>query len=226
MSVFRQTPARQLVKAASYHVDSTEEFNEEARVLLVSAPYEIITKCSEMGVLINKRASAVYREANQISSFVKFEPLPEMILVGECVLEHNSFPIISRWICNRLKNFIILIFTQKTFFVASNRKDIGSFPEFNGDSREEVIEHVRNFARESFDERIPEDYFIEEGELYWKEYYETQFLEQRTNLKLFHQFLPKKVLEKESLRLEREFLEKITLKNDLNHTLDDFLEED
>jgi hypothetical protein len=224
MSFFRQTPARQLVKTASYHADSTEEFNEEARKLLVTAPYEITTGCSEMGKMIKKRASAVFREANQVSSFTSFEPLPEMVLVGECVLEHNSIPIISRWLCNRLKNFIILIFTQKSFFVSSNRKDIGSFPEFKGNTREEIIEKVRTFAAETFDERIPEGYFIDEGETYWKEYYETQFLEQRTNLKLFHNYLPKKVLEKDNLRLEREFLEKITLKNELYHTLDEFLE--
>ncbi|MHA1912597.1 MAG: DUF4130 domain-containing protein [Candidatus Kariarchaeaceae archaeon] len=224
MSFFRQTPARQLVRTASYHADSTDEFNEEARALLDTAPYEIITKCSEMGTLINKRASAVYREASQITSFVSFEPLPEMILMGECVMEHNSFPIISRWLCNRLKNFIILIFTQKTFFVASNRKDIGSFPEFKGETRDEIIEKVRTFAREAFEERLPSGYLIEEGELYWKEYYETQFLEQRTNLKLFHSYLSKKVLEKDNLRLEREFLEKITLQNESYHTLDDFMD--
>ena len=224
MSFFRQTPAKQLVRVASYHAESTEEFNKGARALLESAPYEITTGCSELGTLINKRASAVYREASQISSFINFEPLPEMILVGECVLEHYSIPIISRWLCNRLKKFIILIFTQKTFFVSSNRKDLATFPEFEGNTKEEIIEQVRTFAIENFEERLPEGYLLEEGETYWKEYYETQFLEQRTNLKLYHSFLPKKVLKKENLSMEREFLEKIILKNELYHTLDDFME--
>ena len=60
----------------------------------------------------------------------------------------------------------------------------------------------------------------------WNHYYETQFLDQRTNLRLFHRWLPKYALEKSSMDLEKDFLKKLEKQALNSHSIDIFLEKE
>ena len=67
---------------------------------------------------------------------------------------------------------------------------------------------------------------MDEGDFLWKKYYETQFLEQRLNTKLFHRFIPKYALDKAEMKIENDFLAKITEKTKKNSTLDEYLKQE
>jgi len=91
-------------------------------------------------------------------------------------------------------------------------------------SREKIIDSVREFARANVNQRLPEEIVLEEGDFLWEKYYETQFLEQRLNPKLFHRFIPKYALEKAEMKVEKDFLNRLVKKNRGKITLDRFLE--
>ncbi|MCE7742509.1 MAG: DUF4130 domain-containing protein [Candidatus Heimdallarchaeota archaeon] len=216
--------AGEYIEAAKHHNSSTSEFIEKSLLLMKSKPHEITTGCSSLGKLIKKRANQVLKEIHFLSAFVRLKPYPEMVLVGSCKPEHNTIYFAGKSIAKRFDQFIIILFASQNFAVVSNRRDIPEFPEFRGSSREKLIDSVRNFARTNLDQRLPEEIVLEEGDFLWEQYYETQFLEQRLNPKLFHKFIPKYALEKAEMKIESDFLDKVTKKSKGKITLDSFLE--
>ncbi len=188
-----------------------------------SKPHEITTGCSSFGDQIKKRANQVLREIHLLSAYLRLKPYPEMVLMGSCKPEHNTVYFVGKSVAKRFDQFIIMIFAENNFAIVSNRRDIPSFPDFEGSSREEIIKHVREFAATNVVQRLPEDIILKEGDFLWEEYYETQFLEQRLNPKLFHKFIPKYVLDKTEMKIESKFIEKIAKKSKKGTTLDSFL---
>jgi len=212
------------LEAATLHNDSTPEFIEKALQLAKVKPYEITAGYSVLGKEIKKRANQVLREIHLVSAYMRLKPYREMILVGCCKPEHDVSYLIAKSIAKRFDKFIIVVFTQNNFAIVSNRRDIPEFPSFQGSSRDAIIGSVRAFASLNIDERLPKDVVIEEGDDLWKIYYETQFLEQRLNPKLFHKFIPKYALEKAEMKIERKFLSKVYEKNKKSSNLDDYFE--
>ncbi len=216
--------ASEYVEAAKYHKDTTVDFIEKALLLMKSQPYEITTGCSVFGKQIKKRANQVLREIHLLSAYLRLQPYQEMILVGSCKPEHNSVYFIAKTIAKRFDQFIIVIFSSSDFAVVSNRRDIPHFPNFSGSSREDIINSVRDFAARNITQKLPEDLILDEGDLLWEKYYETQFLEQRLNPKLFHKFIPKYAIEKAEMKIEGKFLKKIEHQSKKEcSTLDSFL---
>ncbi len=214
--------AHEYVDAASYHNETTNEFIEKALLVMKSKPHEITTGCSDFGRLIKKRANQVLREIHLLASYLRLKPYPEMILVGNCKPEHNTTFFIGKSIAKRFDRFIILIFTLDNFAVVSNRRTLPEFPKFTASSREELIVSVRGFAEKNIAERLSQDILLENGDFLWEKHYETQFLEQRLNTKLFRKFIPKYALEKADMKIERNFYEKIVEKPKEKFTLDKF----
>ncbi|MHA1198214.1 MAG: DUF4130 domain-containing protein, partial [Candidatus Heimdallarchaeaceae archaeon] len=196
----------------------------KALLLMKSKPHEITTGSSSLGKIIKTRANQVLREIHLLSAYVRLKPYHEMVLVGSCKPEHNSVYYVGKSIAKRFDRFIIIIFAAENFAIVSNRRDIPEFPKFEGCSREKIIDSVREFARANVDQRLPEEIILEEGDFLWEKYYETQFLEQRLNPKLFHRFIPKYALEKAEMKVEKDFLNKLVKKNRGKITLDRFLE--
>ena len=209
------------VRAANLHRDSTDEFMRKTRDLLEKTPHEITTGCSEFGSLVKKRANAVLREIHLLTAYTRLKPYPELLLVGRCRTDHNTGPSIAKSLSRRFKGFIILLLTPKKHFLATVRKDIPAFPEFEGES-EEIIKKVRDFISTFCDVRLSKDILLEEGDFLWEKYYETQFLEQRLNTRLFRKFIPKYAMEKANMKIEKEFYEKIVEKRKEKKNLDDF----
>lgn len=222
MSFICDSSGKEYVRAASLHKDSSEEFMIRARDLLEKNPHEITTGCSEFGSLIKKRARAVLREIHQLSAYTRLKPYPELLLVGRCKTDHKTGLSIAKSLSKRFRGFIILILTPEGCFLSTLRKDLPLFPEFKGES-EEVIEKVRDFISRFCNLRISKNLLLEDGDFLWEKYYETQFLEQRLNTRLFRKFIPKYALEKANMRIEKEFYEKKVEKPKEKKTLDDFI---
>lgn len=177
-----------------------------------------------MGSLVKKRGNAVISESYKLSAYVRLTPLSEMILFGSCLPEHNTGSMIAEYISKRYQNFLILIFTDKDFYLASERVDISKLPTFSGKTNEEIIEKVRIFSMSIFDDRLDEKYLLLNADDLWEVFYETQFLSQRENLKLYHRAIPKYMFRKAGMSLEEEFYKKVTDKNKQNATLDKYIE--
>ncbi len=221
---FCSLSAEEYFNAAKYHKDSTKDFISGAEVLLESKPFEITTGCSKLGNMIKKRGNAVLREVHLLSAYMRLKPFPEMVLVGEYNPEHDTCNLIAKSLAKRFDRFIIVVFSNSSFSVVTNRKDLSEFPQFKGSSKKTIVEQVRDFAKHSITDGFPTDAFIEDGDFLWEKYYETQFLEQRLNVKLFRKFIPKYALEKANMKIEKEFYEKVVEQRKEKHTLDYFFE--
>ena len=222
MSFICDLSAKEYVHAANLHKDSSGEFMRRTQGMLEKTPHEITTGCSEFGSLVKKRARAVLREIHLLSAYTRLKPFPELLLVGQCKTDHNTGLSIAKTLSRRFKGFIILIFTQERYFLTTLRKDLPKFPDFKGEY-EEVIRKVRNFIGRFCNLRISSNLLLENGEFLWEKYYETQFLEQRLNTRLFRKFIPKHAMEKANMKIEREFYERIVEKPKETKTLDDFI---
>jgi len=221
MSFVCDLSGAEYVRAANLHRDSTDEFMKKAIALLEKNPHEITTGCSEFGSLVKKRAKAVLREIHLLSAYTRLKPYPELLLVGRCRTDHNTGFSIAKSLSRRFKGFIILLLTPENHFLATVRKDIPAFPEFEGES-EEIIETIRDFITKFCNVRLSNDILLEEGDFLWEKYYETQFLEQRLNTRLFRKFIPKYVTENANMKIEKEFYKKAMEKRNEKKTLDDF----
>ena len=93
-----------------------------------------------------------------------------------------------------------MIFTDKDFHLTTKRTDISEFPAFTGKTNKEIIEKVRNFAISIFDDSFDEKYLLLNADDLWEVFYETQYLSQRWNLKLFHREIPKYLFDKAGIQ--------------------------
>lgn len=223
MSFSCNLSAAEYVHAAKNHIDSTPDFIKKANNLLVDKPYEIITGCTEFGRLIKKRANAVLREVRLLASFMRMNPYPEMLLVGKCELEHHTGQSIADSLSRRFNMFAVLVFVEDNYYLATERKDILKFPESDNKNEHTVIKDIRDFLGQCFEERLAPDLVRKDGDLLWEKYYETQFLEQRLNVKQFRRFIPKYVMKKANMKVESEFYERAVVNSKNNRILEDFL---
>ncbi len=218
-----ERPIEEIIAAACYHKDSNSEFIKEMYKIATTNPHEITTKSTDFGVLVNSRASAVIREVYKVSGFIRLMPYPEMLLVGHCQLEHNSGSLIAQWLASRYEKFIILIIADEKVFLQSKRMDIKEFNNNQYDKTEKIIEEIRKVLAPLVADTLPFEYTSLDFDAMWEEYYHTQFLEHRLNLKQFHSFLPKYFFKKAFMKTEKDFYEKIMEKKKKTKTLDYFL---
>ena len=222
MSFICDRSAKEYLHAACLHIKTTADFVHRANDLLQSKPHEITTGCSVFGKQIKKRGNAVLREIHHLSAYIRLKPFPEMLLVGKCHPEHKTGDLIAKSIARRFENFVILIITPNSNHLASRRRDIVTSPSIKELDEEKLIQLVRTLIENSITERIPEEFLFEDGDYLWEQYYETQFLEQRLNTRLFHKFIPKYVMKKANMELEEKFYEDVMRKPEEKKTLDSF----
>ena len=222
MSFICDRSAREYLQAACLHKETTEDFTLKAKKLYQFSPHEITTGCTTFGMLIKKRANAVLKEIHRLSAYIRLKPYPEMLLVGKCQPEHRTGQSIAISLAKRFGNFIILVITPIGNYTATKRKDIFNIPEFKYQNERVLIQCIRDFAKTNLNERIPEKFLLEDGDFLWEKYYETQFLEQRLNPRLFHKFIPKKVMKKAHMDIEMRFYDEISERSEETKTLDSF----
>ena len=222
MSFICDYSAKEYFHAACLHIKTTADFVHRANNLLQSRPHEITTGCTEFGKQIKRRGNAVLREIHHLSAYIRLKPFPEMLLVGRCQPEHKTGDLIAKSVSKRFEKFVILIMTPNGNHFATRRRDIVSFPDIKEFDEEKLIQLVRNFLENTITDRIPEEFLFEEGDYLWEQYYETQFLEQRLNTRLFHKFIPKYVMKRANMKIEETFYEDVMKKPEEKRTLDSF----
>ena len=220
---FCNKTASEYVEAALKHKDVDNKFIKESLCLLRTNSYEITTGCSDLGKLIKKRGNAVIRESYKLSAYVRLKPFAEMILLGNCFPEHNTGDMIAKYVSHRFQKFLILIFTNKDYHIATERAEITNLPDFSGKSTDDIIKNVRAFVSECHTERLSDDYLAMNTDDLWEVFYETQYLSQRKNLKLYHKDIPKYMFEKANMKIEKDFYDKTNNKHRKNKTLDKFV---
>jgi hypothetical protein len=214
--------AKEYFHAACFHINTTADFILKANDLLQSKPHEITTGCTAFGKQIKIRANAVLREIHHLSAYIRLKPFPEMLLVGKCQPEHKTGDFVAKSLARRFRQFVILIITPNSKYIATKRRDIPSFPDIKELDEESLIEQIRNFIEKNITERIPEEFLLKDGDYLWEQYYETQFLEQRLNTRLFHKFIPKYVMKRANMEIEENFYEDVLKKPEEKKTLDSF----
>ncbi|NPD87265.1 MAG: DUF4130 domain-containing protein [Asgard group archaeon] len=214
--------AKEYFQAACLHTKTTEDFIIKANELYRSNPHEITTGCTIFGKLIKRRANSVLREIHHLSAYIRLKPFPEMLLVGKCRPDHKTGHLIAKSLARRFGNFIIVVITPSNNYLATERLDIANIPEFKEHNKKNLIDQVREFADKTLTERIPEEFLLDDGDFLWEQYYETQFLEQRLNTRLFHRFIPKYVMKKANMDIEKKFSEEVLEKPEETKTLDSF----
>lgn len=212
------------VEAAKKHKEATSDFINQSLQLLKEKPHEITTGCSDLGKLIKKRGNAVIWESYKLSAYVRLTPYPEMVLSGKCSPEHDTGQMIAEYLADRFRNFVVIIFTDTRCFFATKRDEIEDFPDIQEMGEQAVISEIRSFAKRSFSERLGKEYLKMDCNGLWEEFYETQYLSQRKNLKLFHRDIPKYMFKKAGMKIEESFYKKVTSKLRNNQTLDDYIE--
>ncbi len=225
MSFICNMSAKDYVQAASCHKDSSMDFIKKANLLLKTRPHEITTGFTEFGTKVKKRANAVLREIHLFSAYIRLKPYPEMLLVGKCKTEHKTGTLIAKSLARRFNLFILLVFTQDNYYIVTERNDISKYPSFDGNTDEDVIIQVRDFISNNIEENLIDDILLPDGDFLWEKYYETQFLEQRLNIRQFRRFIPKYVLEKADMKIESEFYKAVVEQREEKRTLDDFFKQ-
>ena len=97
-----------------------------------------------------------------------------------------------------------------------------NIPELKEQNEKILIDQIREFTDKTLTERLPVEFLLENGDFLWEQYYETQFLEQRLNTRLFHRFIPKYVMKKANMDIEKKFYEDVLEKPEETRTLDSF----
>lgn len=218
---FRKLTVQRIIEAARRHKDSSEDFIQKAYNLMQKYPHEITTGVSELGKIIKKRANAVEFEIYKLGCYVRLEPYPEMVLVGDIEPEHRTGDLVAEWLAKRFKQFIMVIFTEDDYYVATKRDEVKTIPNYEG-NKKEIVTQIRNLASRAYDSRLDEDFIQLNGDELWKEYYKTQYLSQRLNLKAYHRDIPKYMFNKAKMNIEKEFFDQVTDTTRKNKTLDDF----
>ena len=222
MSFACDLTATEYVLAAKNHIDSSNGFIKNAEYLIDNNPHEITTGCTEFGRLIKKRANSVIREVRLLASFMRLKPYPEMLLVGRCELEHHTGQLIANSLSRRFNMFVVLIFVEENYFIATEREDVTKFPNLLSNKENYVVRGICEFLGNCFEVRLTPDLVREDGDLLWEKYYETQFLQQRLNMNQFRRFIPKYVMKKANMKVESEFYEKVVVNSKNNRILEDF----
>ena len=119
---------------------------------------------------------------------------------------------------------VVLIFVEEKYFIATEREDVTQFPNLLDNAENSVVRSICDFLGNCFEERLAPDLVREDGDLLWEKYYETQFLEQRLNVKQFRRFIPKYVMKKANMKVESEFFDKAVVNSKNNTSLEDFFE--
>lgn len=220
---FCNKTAHDYFEAAKKHKDSTESFIIRSFKLLQTSPHEITTGCSELGNLIKKRGNAVIWESYKLSAYIRLIPFREMLLVGSCSPEHDTGELIAAYLSKRFHNFVILIFTDQHHYIKTERVDIKEFPTFQEPNKEAIIANLRTFLDEKIEDCLDEQYLLSNSDDLWEVFYESQYLSQRQNIKLYRRDVPKYMYNKAGMLIEEKFYDKIANKTKRNKKLDNFL---
>lgn len=167
--------------------------------VLKENPAIIQNKMTKLAQQFYSRGREVIGEVHRLIAFIRFELYPEYLLVSEVYPEHDVIDLMFNFFCKRYPTFIILFFTKKQGYIATNRSDI-DFPAFKFKQNYWVfkrnsnsLDNIRQLLRLQLSAILTPEKFSSKT---WECYYDSQYIKSRKNIRLARKVLPEKMIRK------------------------------
>ena len=152
----------------------------------------------------HKIAREVALEFNRLKGFLHFKLFPEMVLFGEVETDHDIIDLLLNFFIKRFPEFFICLQKSDIIYLGTYRKDVSlNYKTYkNQYYRLKKIKLIKflDYLKKNCDKKINLGQFTGDN---WIEYYNSQYIESRKNIKLAKKTLPLKL--RNQLNLEHEF---------------------
>jgi len=197
-----------------YYLSLHEDCNERLLARAEHLRTEDVEVCiSPEVVRIKKMVYAVMGETHRMKAFVRLQPLRTKVLYGFLRPRHRIGEHICDHFARRNAGIIVVLGNASESWISLCRD--GRIWRDHGRGLYESLEKLKRTLHESLHEREKEtDLPVQDVEVLWQIYYDSQYCPERKNLAAFHRQMPRKDQDSAGLRM---------VQNKKNATLEDFL---
>ncbi|SHK00772.1 probable DNA metabolism protein [Anaerobranca californiensis DSM 14826] len=140
-------------------------------VEVLNMPLKVwLTGITDVGKTLEKRKGIVAREIHKMVGFIRFVPIEKDFLIGTALLEHQTADLILINFRKRYPSYSLGLVLQDKALVLNKDNTFS-------------VEDGKKYL-----EKITKDQFHK----VWKEYYNSQYIEERKNIKYVQKNIPKK----------------------------------
>ena len=169
--------------------------------------HELNTSADSKIVMIRRKVGEVRSEIHRMRGFVRFDSINDKVLFGYMNPEHKIGRLVTDIFARRFqKNIVILGNDHKVWVSYYSEKSYKRYEESK--SLNEIVAEVRSLIDSNNEVDISK---------IWQVYYDSQYIKERENHKLFYKNMPKKHLKSTGNNIELRLNTK---------TLDDYLPSD
>ena len=154
--------------------------------------HELNTSADSKIVMIRRKVGEVRSEIHQMRGFVRFDSINDKVLFGYMNPEHKIGRIVTDIFARRFqKNIVILGNDHKVWVSYYSEKSYKRYEESK--SLNEIVAEVRSLIDSNNEVDISK---------IWQVYYDSQYIKERENHKLFYKNMPKKHLKSTGNNIE------------------------
>jgi len=166
-------------------------------------PEVIQNKATKEAIEFYKLAGEVVKEYHKLKGLVHFDLYPEMVLLGIINTEYDLIDLLLEFFMNRFPRFFICLEKKDWIFIGTKRTDIKfKYPVYKNKYykiKNLDFNEFLEFINKNTNLRIDLGNFNNKD---WINYYNSQYIKSRKNLRLAKQLLPIKFKKKTSLEHE------------------------
>ena len=169
--------------------------------------HELNTSADSKIVMIRRKVGEVRSEIHRMRGFVRFDSINDKILFGYMKPEHKIGRLVTDIFARRFQKNIVILGNDHNIWISYYSEK--SYKRYE-DSRslDEILEKVRSLIDSNGEVEISK---------IWQVYYDSQYIKERENHKLFYKNMPKKHLKSAGNNIELRLNTK---------TLDDYIPSD
>jgi hypothetical protein len=195
----------------SRHLDCNERLLARARSF---APKDLEISTDPEAVRLRKMVSAVMGEVYRMKAFVRLKPLGSQVLYGYLKPRHRIGEHVSEHFARRAPGIIAVLGNGNESWISLCRGD--RIMRDHGRGMAETLERLRSALGLPEDDPDADNSNISDLNLddLWQVYYDGQYCQEKKNLTVFHQRMPRRDQDAAGLRM---------VQNKKEVTLDDFL---
>ncbi|MHA1310440.1 MAG: DUF4130 domain-containing protein [Candidatus Helarchaeota archaeon] len=170
----------------------------------VKNPDLFINKVSLEAKNLYKMAGEVATEFHRVKGWAHFELFPEMILMSTINSEHDIYDLLLGFFCNRFPEFFICLKNKFQIYLGTKKTDIKiNYRRFKKKFyilNEKEFDTFLKFIKKNTSKRINLGKFSKND---WKYYYNSQYIQEKRNVKFAKNLMPLKM--QKILNLDHEF---------------------
>ncbi|MBW3003275.1 DUF4130 domain-containing protein [Candidatus Woesearchaeota archaeon] len=183
-----------------------EKFTQKLLDTVKSQPLDLV---ENKATAESKHLYSLHRQVagdfQRCRAFARLEISKHGIIYGKVQPEHRVEDLVAEWFVSRFPLFIIVLQSRRGTFIMSKDSELKIVKE--------DIKTIVNDLEQTLPENPLLSSLIEFDEQSWENLYDSNFIKQRKNTKLFLKNIPKKYHQIESLALERrKFMKCLSLK--------------